>query len=332
MADISTTYLGLKLKSPVIAGSSPLTDNVKSIKNLADAGVGAVVLKSLFEEQIMMDVDSLQVNNIHGSYDDIENLASYFTKQKSVNEYLTLIKEAKKATDIPIIASINCMSPGEWIDFAVKIEAAGADALELNIFLMPASVEFSGQDYEKTYFDLIDQVVKKVKIPISIKISNYFSGMANFLSRLSQTGIQGMVLFNRFYDTDIDVDKQTLTSRSFSSHVADNSNVLRWIGILSPHVSCDLAASTGVVDGDTVIKDMLAGATATQVVSVLLTQGPGIVQKINDRLKQWMKEKNYLHTSDFIGKLNQKNVKKPILFERTQFMKYFSNLDYVSPK
>ncbi len=332
MANITTTYLGLKLRSPIIAGSSPLTNNAKSIKKLADAGVGAVVLKSLFEEQIMMDVDALQVNNKNGSYDDIENLASYFTKQKSVNEYLTLIREAKKITDIPIIASINCLSPGEWIDFAIKIEEAGADALELNIFLIPASIEFTGVDYEKSYFDLIDQVTKKINIPISLKIGSYFSGMANFLHRLSQTGIQGMVLFNRFYDTDIDVEKESLTNRSFNSNIADNSNVLRWIGILSPHVSCDLAASTGVVDGDTIIKDMLAGARATQVVSALLKQGFGVVKNMNDRLHQWMDEKGYLHTNDFIGKLNQKNVKKPILFERTQFMKYFSNLDFVSPK
>lgn len=332
MADISTTYLGLKLKSPIIAGSSPLTDNVKSIKKLADAGVGAVVLKSLFEEQIMMDVDALQVNNMHGTYSDVEKLASYFTKQKSVNEYLALIKEAKNSTDIPIIASINCFSPGEWIDFAVKIEEAGADALELNIFLMPASIEFTGVDYEKSYFDLIDQVTKKVSIPIAIKIGSYFSGMANFLHRLSQTGIQGMVLFNRFYDTDIDIETESLTSRPFDRHVADNSNVLRWIGILSPYVSCNLAASTGVVDVDTVIKNMLAGATATQVVSALMIHGAKLVEKMNDYLSLWMDKKGYLHTNDFIGKLNQKNVKKPILFERTQFMKYFSNLDYVSPK
>ncbi|MBE0651563.1 MAG: dihydroorotate dehydrogenase-like protein [Bacteroidales bacterium] len=332
MADISTTYLGLKLKSPIIAGSSPLTDNVKSIKKLADEGVGAVVLKSLFEEQIMMDVDALQVNNINETYSDIERLTTYFTKQKSVNEYLTLIREAKKETDIPIIASINCFSPGEWIDFAAKVEEAGADALELNIFLMPASIEFTGADYEKSYFDLIDQVTKKVNIPISIKIGSYFSGMANFLHRLSQTGIQGMVLFNRFYDADINIENESLTSRPFDSHTADNSNVLRWIGILSPYVSCDLAASTGVVDGDTMIKDMLAGAAATQVVSALLTQGTGLVKKMNERLSEWMDKKGYIHTNDFIGKLNQKNVRKPILFERTQFMKYFSNLDYVSPK
>ena len=332
MADISTTYLGLKLKNPIIAGSSPLTDNIKSIKKLADAGVGAVVLKSLFEEQIMMDVDALQVNNMSGTYDDIENLASYFVKQKSVNEYLKLIQEAKNSTDIPIIASINCFSPGEWIDFAKKVEEAGADALEMNIFLMPTSIEFTGADYEKSYFDLIDQVTKKVNIPISIKIGSYFSGMANFLHRLSQTGIQGMVLFNRFYDPDIDIETENLTSLSFNSRTGDNSHVLRWIGILSPYVSCDLAASTGVVDGDTVIKDMLAGAAATQVVSALMTHGTELIKKMNEHLSQWMDKKGYLHTSDFIGKLNQKNVKKPILFERTQFMKYFSNLDYVSPK
>lgn len=332
MADISTTYLGLKLKSPIIAGSSPLTDNIKSIQKLAEAGVGAVVLKSLFEEQIMMDVDALQVNNMHGSYDHIENMASFFEKQKSVNQYLNLIKEAKLKTDIPIIASINCLSPGEWIDFAKKIEDAGADALELNIFLMPASIEFTGIDYEKSYFDLVDQVTKKINIPISIKIGSYFSGMANFLHRLSQTGIQGMVLFNRFYDADIDVEQESLSSRSFDSHQADNSNVLRWIGILSPHVSCDLAASTGVVDGDTVIKDMLAGAQVTQVVSTLLTKGVGEVGKMNLRLNQWMDDKGYSNTAEFIGKLNQKNVKKPILFERTQFMKYFTNLDYVPTK
>ena len=330
MANISTKYLGLELRSPIIVGSSPLTDSVEKVKKLADAGAGAVVLKSLFEEQILMDVDAQRVNNMYDSFGDAENYLTYYTKQKSIGDYLELIKGCKSKTDIPIIASINCMSHGEWVEFALKMQEAGADALELNVFVLPADAEYTGFDYEKSYFDIIDQISGVISIPVSVKMSYYFSGMANFFTRLSQTDIKGMVLFNRFYSPDVDIENEKVINQSFNSLAVDNSMVLRWMGILSPKVACDLASSTGIVNGDSVIKNMLVGAKAVQVVSSIIKNGVEVITEMNTSLEAWMDSKNYNTVNDFVGKLSQKNIRKPILFERTQFMKYFSDADFVN--
>lgn len=330
MANISTKYLGLELKSPVIVGSSPLTDTVEKVKKLADAGAGAVVLKSLFEEQILMDVDAQRVNNMYDSFGDAENYLTYYTKQKSIGDYLELIKGCKSETSIPIIASINCLNHGEWVEFALKMEEAGADALELNVFVLPADAEYTGFDYEKSYFDIIDQVSDVISIPVSIKMSHYFSGMANFFTRLSQTDLKGMVLFNRFYSPDVDIESEKVVNQSFNSLAVDNSMVLRWMGILSPKVSCDLVSSTGVVNSDSMIKNMLVGAKAVQVVSSIIKNGVEVIAEMNTSLETWMDSKNYKTTDEFVGKLSQKNIRKPILFERTQFMKYFSDADFIN--
>jgi dihydroorotate dehydrogenase (fumarate) len=329
MANISTTYMGLSLKSPVIVGSSPLTQSVDDIRRLEEAGAGAVVLKSLFEEQILMDVDALRVNNISGTFSDTENYFQYFEREKSIGEYLQLIKDAKKAVDIPVIASINCVTAGEWVTFAQKVQKAGADALELNIFNLPADEEFTGHDYEQTYFDIVNEVSKLVNLPIAIKLSSYFSGFANFAVRLDHTKVDAMVLFNRFYEPDVNIEKVEITTRSFRSISTDNSQVLRWLGILSPLVKADLCASTGIVDGETLIKNMLVGANAGMVVSQILKEGPGVITKMNDTLSEWMDKHGMENTGQFIGQLDQKSVSKPTLFERSQFMRYFHDSDYV---
>jgi dihydroorotate dehydrogenase (fumarate) len=266
---------------------------------------------------------------MYDSFGDAENYLTYYTKQKNIGDYLQLIKDCKQETNIPIIASINCTSHGEWVDFALKMQNAGADAIELNVFVLPADAEFTGFDYEKSYFDIISHVTDVLAIPVSIKMSHYFSGMANFFTRLSHTGIKGMVLFNRFYSPDVDIKTEKVVSQSFHSLAVDNSMVLRWMGILSPLVACDLASSTGVVNGESVIKNMLVGAQAVQVVSSIIKNGPQVILEMNESLSLWMDSKNYKKTSEFVGKLNQKNVRKPILFERAQFMKYFSDSDFV---
>lgn len=329
MANIATTYLGLKLKSPIIIGSSPLTNSVESIKNLEAAGAGAVVLKSLFEEQILMDVDSLRVNNMHDTYSDAENYFQYFTREKSIGDYLKLIKDAKKETSIPIIASVNCMNSGEWVAFSKKIEEAGADAIELNVFNLPADVEFTGGDYEKIYFDIVSEVMQQIQIPVSIKLSSYFSGLANFTKRLCHSKVSGLVLFNRFYEPDIDIDKLEIKSKSFRSISSDNSQVLKWIGILSPIMKCDFCASTGITDSNTLIKNLLVGAKAGMMVSEIIKNGMGVITQINKDIEEWMNFKGFKNTTDFIGKLDQKSVDKPILFERGQFMRYFYDADYI---
>lgn len=328
MADISTKYLGLTLKSPVIVGSSPLTDNLQSIQALEQAGAGAVVLKSLFEEQILMDIDALRVNNIHNTYADTENYFRYFTREKSLTDYIQLIKDVKKHCSIPVIASINCIDAGEWVSFAKKIEKAGADALELNIFNLPVEEEFTGRDYEKVYFDIVNEVSQQIKMPLSIKLSTYFSGLTNFAMRLGHSKVDGLVLFNRFYEPDVDIEKFEIRSKSFRSISSDNSQVLRWVGILSPLLKCDLCSSTGITDGETLVKNLLVGAKAAMVVSQIIKDGPQVITEMNSFLNHWMEKHHFSQTSDFIGKLNQKSVQKPILFERSQFMRYFYDADY----
>jgi len=329
MANIETTYLGMKLKSPIIVGSSPLTQDVESIVRLEKAGAGAVVLKSLFEEQIMMDVDALRMNNMHDAFSDAENYISYFTKEKNVNDYLELIRESKKRTNMPIIASINCKNAGEWISFAKKLEDAGADALELNIFNIPADPEFTGGDYEKVYFDILQELTQKIAIPIAVKLTPYFSGLANFATRLCHSKIDGLVMFNRFYEPDVDIEKMEVVSKSFHSLSSDNSLALRWAGILSPIINCDICSSTGIVNGETMIKNLLVGANVVMMVSQVLKDGPELITKMNQELKDWMLQNKLESTKEFIGKLSQKNVKKPIIFERAQFMRYFHDADYV---
>lgn len=330
MTNIGTKYLGLDLKSPIIVGSSPLTDNVDSIVQLANAGAGAVVLKSLFEEQIHMDVDALRINNMHDSFSDAENYFSFFIREKNLSDYLQLIKESKQKVNIPIIASINCKNYGEWVSFAQKIEDAGADALEINIFNIPADQKYTGVDYERVYFDIVQELTKKVSIPIAIKISPYFSGLANFITRLSYSNIDGIVLFNRFYEPDVDINSFEIKSKSFHSLDSDNSQVIRWMGILSPLVKCDLCSSTGITSSETLIKNLLVGAKAGMVVSQILKDGPSLITKMNTFLEKWMVKHHFNTTKDFIGKLSQKNINKPIIFERTQFMRYFHDADFVN--
>ncbi len=323
MANLTTKYLGLDLKNPIIVGASEITNSVESIKKYKNAG--AIVLKSLFEEQILMDINSERVNNIAGTYDHIENYIGYYLKKHTVTNYLNLIKESKQAVDIPIIASINCFDDNEWIDFATKIQAAGADALEVNLFIMPANIETTGRDLEQRYINIIEKLLKVVDIPVSIKLSNYFSGLANFLVKLSKLDIKGLVLFNKFYSPKIDIDNEKIVSGINKTTSNDNANVLRWLGILSDKVECDLSASTGIHTAEDVIGNLLVGATTTQMVSAFMINGEKHLDKTLSELESWMVSKNYTTIDEFRGKLNQKNIKNPMMLERSQFMRYFTD-------
>ena len=325
MKDLKTTYLGLELKNPIIVGSSELSNSVDHIINLANAGAGAVVIKSLFEEQIMMDVDAERTNNMFETYGHIEDYVGYYLKEHSINEHLNLIKKAKEAVDIPIIGSINCVSSSEWMNFAKRFEDAGADALEINLFIMPANIDMDSKEIEAIYMDIATQLPAKINIPVSLKLSSYFSGMANFMVKLSQTDIKGMVLFNKFYNLAIDIENEKLTSRTIYSMPEDNSNTLRWVGMLNGKVDCDLAASTGIHTGNDVISNILVGANAVQLVSSLYNNGLGQIEKVKQELSTWMEKKGYEKLSDFRGKLSQVSQKNPMLFERAQFMRYFAD-------
>ncbi|MCK5824060.1 MAG: dihydroorotate dehydrogenase-like protein [Ichthyobacteriaceae bacterium] len=324
MANISTKYLGLELKSPIIIGSSELNNSVDRIKKHADAGAGAIVLKSLFEEQILMDIDAERVNNMYGTYQHVENELGYYLKKHTVDNYLTLIKETKQNVDIPVIASINCVTANEWIDFAKDVEKAGADAIEINMFILPANTDKTSKEIEKIYFDVSESITKVVSIPVSLKISPYISGLANFAQQLSYTDIKGLVLFNKFYTPSIDIEKEAIVSGSVFSNKEDNAQSLRWIGILNNKLNCDLAASTGVHSGTDVISNLLVGANAVQMVSSVFKNGDKQIEKALTELNNWMDKKGYKSIEEFRGKLSQKEVKNPMLLERVQFMKYFS--------
>jgi len=323
--DLSTSYMGLKLKNPVIIGSSGLTENLENIIKLENYGASAVVLKSLFEEQILMDIDSQRMNNIFDTYTDVENYVGFYTKQHSLNKYLKLISDAKSKTKIPIIASINCNTAGEWTSFAKKIETAGADALELNVFILPSDPNINGQENEKTYFDIVKAVKAETNIPLSLKISHYFSGFANFSTELSKTGIESLVFFNRFFCPDIDIKTGKVISSHLYSTPVDNAMVLRWAGIMSKKLSCDLAATTGIHDAETVIKNIMAGAKAVQIASVLYNKGISELSKIISNLENQLEILNYNSIQEIIGIAAQENIIHPAVYERAQFMKYFSD-------
>jgi len=325
MADLRTKYMGLELKNPIIVGSSELTNKADKVKKLAEAGAGAVVLKSLFEEQIMMEVDARRVNNMYGSFNDVENYVSFYTRKHDLDEYLELIRKCGESADIPIIASINCISASEWVDFARQIQNAGADALELNMFIMPNDPNFSGFELEKVYFDVVDNIQKHIEIPVALKVGTYFSGMAKTFIELSRTGLSALVLFNRFYSPDINLDKESIKVSNVFSHPDDFSNSLRWIGILSDQVGCDLSASTGVHDGHTILKNLLVGAKATHVVSAIYKHSNSQIQKMLQQMEHWMDEKGYQSIPEFRGKLSQTHIQQPMMYERAQFMKYYSN-------
>lgn len=326
MIDLSTEYMGLKLKNPIIAASSGMTDSVDKIKKLAENGVAAVVLKSLFEEQIRMEIDSLGMNNMFNSYAESENYIAFYTKQNAVGEYLKLIQDAKTAVDIPVVASINCYSMGEWVEFAEKIEKAGADGIELNMFILPGDTETKGEEIEQKYFDIIENVTKHTSLPVSVKLSHYFSGMGEIFKRISETQVKGMVLFNRFYSPDVDLDNEEIVSSRIFSLPEENAMCLRWVGMLSNKVSADLCSTTGIMDGKDALKNILVGAKAVQVASVLYKNKAEHIGFMLNQMENWLKEKQYKSLKDICGKLNLSKLNTE-RYERAQFMKYYSNYE-----
>jgi dihydroorotate dehydrogenase (fumarate) len=326
--DLSTTYLGLKLKSPIIVGSSGLTDKPEKIADLENFGAGAVVLKSIFEEEITMEYEHILKGESSGRYkDDYLDYFDYRIKETNIENYLALISGAKKLVKIPVIASINCTTSHEWAYFARKIEDAGADALELNIFILPSTAGLSNESIEGRYLEIIRNVRDQVKIPVSVKMGYYFSNLADVITQLSRTNIAGLVLFNRTYSPDIDIESMEVVSTNVLSAPRELSQSLRWIAIMANRVKCDLAASTGVHDGKAVVKQLLAGATAVQVVSALYENGFHYLEAMLWDLSEWMIHKNYQRIDQFRGLLSQEKHINPALFERVQFMKYFSDRD-----
>lgn len=328
MANLSTSYMGFNLKNPIIVGSSGLTNSVENIIEIEKNGAGAVVLKSLFEEQINHMINKTMHNQGDTfGYPEADDYISNYTRDNDIDVYLKLIKGAKEAVDIPVIASINCVSSADWISFASKMQEAGADGLELNIFILPSDPKRDAAQNEAVYFDIIEKVKKEVTIPVAIKISSYFSGMANMALKLSWTGIKGMVLFNRFFSPDIDIDNFKVTATNVFSHPEELAMSLRWVAMLSSRLHCDVAASTGVHDGPAVIKQLLAGAKAVQIASVLYKKGFGEIGGMLKDLEAWMDKHNFESLDDFVGKMSIKEIENPAAFERVQFMKHFAGIE-----
>jgi dihydroorotate dehydrogenase (fumarate) len=323
MEKLGVKYLGLSLKSPLIVSSSRLTSTPGYLKEAEDCGAGAVVLKSLFEEQINKHIHTLSSSQWYPEADDY---ISNYVKAHSVDEYLGLIRKAKEILSIPVIPSINCFSAEGWTGFAKNIEDAGADALEINVFFLPTDRKKSSADSEKIYFDLIEKLKKTVKIPIAIKLGFHFSNILHLIDQFYMRKVEGVVMFNRFYEPDIDIDRMDIVPASIFSNENERRFVLRWIGMASAQdIKIDISASTGVHSGADAVRYLLAGAHSVQVCSVLYDKGIPFLKNMTRQIETWMDKKGYQSISEFRGKLNYRNYTKPVIYERTQFMKYFSS-------
>ncbi len=319
MPDLSTSYMGLKLKNPIIAASSGLTKSTAKIIDCYNSGVGAIVMKSVFEEAFAQkDFGIAEGTPYHTeSYD---YLRSELELQYGPREYLDIINEAKTRVDIPIIASINCVSDKYWPQYAKQFQDAGADALELNIFKTATSISEEGRDLENMYYKIIETVKEQVTIPVALKIGIYFTALPHFASQLARKGADALVLFNRFTEPDINIDKMKLSTTFSFSTSFDLYKPLRWTALLSGKVGCDIAASTGVKSGKDVIKLLLAGASAVQVASLLYQKGFDQVEDMLRELTAWMKEHNFDSIADFKGKLSFEETSSPETYLRAQFI------------
>jgi dihydroorotate dehydrogenase (fumarate) len=328
MMNLSTTYMGLSLKNPIIIGSSGLTKSPENLLEYEKLGAAAVVMKSLFEEQIMFDTNKL-LNHQHldNSYPEALDYITEFTQENSVAEYMKLIRQAKATVKIPVFGSINCVSSDEWVNAARDIEKAGADGLELNIYIMPGVLEIDGAEREKMYFDIIENVRRHVEIPIALKVGYHFTSLVQTLRKFSWTGIQALVLFNRFYTPDINIKTMKLQVSHLYSSPAEQVIPLRWIAMLADKVTCDISASTGLHDADAVIKQLLVGAKTAQLCSTLFLHGPERIAEILEGIIRWMEQQGFDSIDDFRGKFSVKNTENPVLYHRAQYMKHLSGTE-----
>ena len=322
--DLSTKYLGMTLKSPLVASASPLSEDVNNIKKLEEAGVGAVVLHSLFEEQIRLEQEEYNYHTTQGTESFAESL-SYFPEVEDYKLgpelYLDHIRKAKAAVDIPIIASLNGSTLGGWTQYAKEMEQARADAIELNIYFIQTDIDLPGSEVEKQYVEILKAVKSVVKIPVALKLSPYFSNFANMAKQFDDTGADALVLFNRFYQPDIDLEEFEVTPNLMLSQSSAMRLPMRWIAILRDRIKADLAATSGIHTGTDVIKMLLVGANVTMLCSALLKHGINHVKNIEDHMKQWMRENDYSSVTELQGSMSQKKTTNPGSFERAQYMK-----------
>ena len=323
--DITTNYLGLQLRSPLVVGAAaPLTEDLDNLKRMEDAGAAAVVLHSLFEEQLREERLELQHHLEYGTESFAEAL-TYFPEPEIFNvdtsEYLKHISEAKKIVNIPIIASLNGSTIGGWTNYAKELEAAGADALELNIYNIPTNMDMTGEQVEQSYISIVQAIKSEVNIPVAIKLSPFFSNMANMSKKLVEAGANGLVLFNRFYQPDINIEELEVITNILLSTPESMRLPMRWIAILYGRLEVDFAATSGVQKGQDVIKMIMAGANITQVVGALLRHGINHLKVIETNMIHWMEEHEYESIAQMRGSMSQINCPDESAFERAQYMK-----------
>ena len=327
MASIKTKFLGLDLTSPVIVGSSGLTGKTGSIKKMADAGAGAVVLKSLFEEQILAGIahETRKGGVVYGQ-GDIDEYISFYERKHSIGDYIQLVKDAKKSVSIPVIASVNATSDKEWEAICADLDKAGADALQLNLFVNPFDIMKTSGEIEEAYISIVRKVKDLISIPLAVKIGPEFTSIGNLASRLEDAGAGAVVLFNRYSSPDInigDMSWKTASSRSLDNEYRSS---LRWTSLLSSQLKCDIAAATGIHDGDTAVKLLSAGAKAVEVVSTVYKNGDKVISEMNGSISLWMDENSFSTTEDFIGKMSAENTGNNQGLERVQYMKTFGDV------
>lgn len=322
--DLTTRYLGLDLKNPIVASASPLSRTLDGIRRIEDANASAVVMYSLFEEQISAESHVLDHYLAYGAESFAEAL-SYFPEQESYNvgpeEYVSLVAAAKEAVSIPIIGSLNGVSSGGWTRYAKQLEQAGVDALELNIYYVATDPDISGQEVERMYLDVLKEVKDTVQIPVAVKIGPYFSSMSHMAHQFAQAGADGLVLFNRFYQPDLDLEKLEVVPDLVLSRSAELLLPLRWVAILYGRVPVDFAITSGVHTYRDVLKSMMAGASVAMVASELLQNGLGRIEHILWDMARWLEEYEYSSVTQMRGSMSQRNVAEPAAFERANYMK-----------
>lgn len=323
--NLETNYLGLSLKNPLVPSASPLSSETARVKQLEDAGASAIVMYSLFEEQITRENRALD-HYMQSTSESYAEALSYFPEPEvyhnlHAEDYLDQIQELKNAVDIPVIASLNGVSEGGWISYAKNMEEAGADALELNIYYIAGDPSKTAADVEDMYINDIKAVKKAVGIPVSVKVSPYFSSFANMATRMENAGADGLVLFNRFYQPDIDLENLEVEPTLELSSTFEKRLPLRWIAMLRPHLKCSLAATTGIHTAEDVVKMILAGADVAMMASVLLYKGPSVLKTILQNMSDWMEEKEYNSLEEMKGAMSSASVADPSAFERANYIK-----------
>lgn len=351
MTDLSTTYMGLSLRNPIVVASCGLTGTADGVRKCAEAGAGAIVLKSLFEEQIAAETGALGRFDSEGATGEGAEYLQGYGMALGPREYLKLVRSAKQEVGVPVIASLNCISPRNWSDYAEQLQAAGADAIELNVALMPTQARLEGGEVEALYGSILYAVKAHVSVPVALKVGPFFSAFANLADRLTRDraeappftagwcgpdttpgrlvwqGADALVLFNRFYPFDIDVEKLQVASGTPYSSPEEMHTTLRWVSLLAGRIDCDLAAATGIHGGADVVKQILAGATVVQACSTLYRNGLGQIARMLDEIEGWMTKHGFADLPAFRGRLSQANSDRPESYERLQYMRFLGGAD-----